>query len=263
MGAAVFVDKSMLSGVADLSTILNADTNVGAAQRAIARITRGVFPYQGLMAGLQEVMDANEKEAVSFLEQIRKRDILFRANIPNKYDIFSKDRSGTPYVAPPDNPFLRIFNAISPVAIVDAGDDSVKQAMVDINYNLPDAMTTYKGERLTSKERSEMQKIMSMDTDLRANLERIVNSKDWQKMVEDYKERGFLKRNGDGVEGQMFYAMVHKEITRAKKRAIRQLLNQDQFADLNQRISIREAKKKAAKTGNYDRIDYLINEFPN
>ncbi len=263
MGAAVFVDKSMLSGVADLSTILNADTNVGAAQRAIARITRGVFPYQGLMAGLQEVMDANEKEAVSFLEQIRKRDILFRANIPNKYDIFSKDRSGTPYVAPPDNPFLRIFNAISPVAIVDAGDDPVKQAMVDINYNLPDAMTTYKGERLTSKERSEMQKIMSMDTDLRANLERIVNSKDWQKMVEDYKERGFLKRNGDGVEGQMFYAMVHKEITRAKKRAIRQLLNQDQFADLNQRISIREAKKKAAKTGNYDRIDYLINEFPN
>ena len=145
MGAAVIVDKSMLSGVADLSTILKAITNVGAAQRAVARIARGIFPYQGLMAGLQEVMDANEKEAVSFLEQIRKKDMLFRANIPNKYDIFSKDRSGIPYVAPPDNPFLRIFNAVSPVAIVDAGDDPVKQAMVDINYNLPDAMTTYKG----------------------------------------------------------------------------------------------------------------------
>ena len=135
--------------------------------------------------------------------------------------------------------------------------------MVDINYNLPDAMTTYKGERLTSKERSELQRFMSMDLQLRTNLERIVNSKKWQDQVEAYRERGFLKRNGDGVEGQMFYAMVHKEITRAKKRAIQQLLNQDNFADLKQRISIREAKKKAAKTGNYDRIDYLINDFPN
>ena len=262
MGSALFVDKSMLSGVADLATILNADTNVGAAQRAVARIARGIMPYQGLLAGLREVMDANEVEAVSFLEQIRKNDLIFRSNIPNKYDVFGKDRSGTPYVAPPDNPLLRIFNAVSPVAIVDAGNDPVKQALVDINYNLPDAVTTYKGERLTSKERSELQKIMSMDTELRANLERIVGDKSWQDMLEQYKERGFLKRNGDGVEGQMFYQLIHREVVRSKKRAIELLLTKDEFSDLSQRIQIREAKKKAAKTGNYSRIDYLINEFP-
>ena len=81
-------------------------------------------------------------------------------------------------------------------------------------------------------------------------------------MLEDYKERGFLRRNGDGVEGQMFYQMVHREIVRAKKRAINQLLTKDEFSDLNQRIKIREAKKKAARVGDYNRIDYLINDFP-
>ena len=155
-----------------------------------------------------------------------------------------------------------MFNAVSPVAIVDAGDDPVKQALVEINYNLPDAVTTYKGERLTSKERSELQKIMSMDQALRTNLERIVGDKAWQDMLENYKERGFLRRNGDGVEGQMFYQMVHREIVRAKKRAINQLLTKDEFSDLNQRIKIREAKKKAARVGDYNRIDYLINKFP-
>ena len=81
-------------------------------------------------------------------------------------------------------------------------------------------------------------------------------------MLENYKERWFLRRNGDGVEGQLFYQQVHREIVRAKKRAIEQLLTKDEFSDLNQRIQIREQKKKAARTGNYSRIDYLINEFP-
>ena len=103
---------------------------------------------------------------------------------------------------------------------------------------------------------------MSMDQALRTNLERIVGDKAWQDMLENYKERGFLRRNGDGVEGQMFYQLVHREVVQAKKRAIEQLLSKDAFSDLNQRIQIREAKKKAARTGNYNRIDYLINDFP-
>lgn len=260
MTSALIVDKSMLSGVSDLAVILNADTGLGGAQRAIARLSRGILPYAGLMGGLGDIMNANEREAVTFLEQIRQKDLFFKQTIPPKYDIFSKDRSGVPYQAPPNNPFLRMLNGISPIAIVDAGDDPVKQAMVEINYNLPDAVTQYKGERLTSKERSELQRYMSMDSQLRANLERIIGDKSWQDSLENYRERGFLKRNGEGVEGTMFYRAVHREIIRAKARAIEQLRADN--TDLNARLKLREAKKNALKYNEFERVDYLINEFP-
>ena len=61
MTSALIVDKSMLSGVSDLAVILNADTGLGGAQRAIARLSRGILPYAGLMGGLGDIMNANER----------------------------------------------------------------------------------------------------------------------------------------------------------------------------------------------------------
>ena len=66
---------------------------------------RTMAPGYGILGQLGDIIDANEKEANTFLETLRKRDFIFKSTIPPKYDILAKDRSGVPYVAPVGSPF--------------------------------------------------------------------------------------------------------------------------------------------------------------
>ena len=152
-----------------------------------------------------------------------KRDLALKQNLPAKYDILSKDRTGKKFVPNANIPLLRIFNAISPVAINLTEGDPVKEALMDIGFNLPDEVTQYNGEPLTSFERSELQRILSMDVDFRRDLEIITKDPDWLAQVQEYKDRGLLNRDGARVSKTQFYNAVRTIFTEAKDRAMLKL----------------------------------------
>ena len=57
------------------------------------------------------------------------------------------------------------------------------------------------GMVLNSKMRSELSKYMSMGT-LRKELKRIIDSPNWQRYYEEYKEKGFLESKGNLLRNQ-------------------------------------------------------------
>ena len=260
MATAVVVDKSMLAGVEDLAQVLSPTTGGGKLQRAGAKLTRAHLPYAGLLAQLGNIMNANEVEANNMWETIWKRDVAAKAFLHPKYDILSKDRSGVPYVAPPGNPLLRIFNAFSPVAVSFADGDPIKMGLKEMSYNLPEVMSTYKGQKLTSYERSELQRYMSMGS-LRRELELIMRKDgQWRKDLDEYKRLGLRQADGYKLYQQRFYQTVQKAFLRAKKDAFAKLKYDN--PTLADKIELRSRRGMVSKSGSYDAIPYLLNEFP-
>ena len=260
MATAVVVDKSMLAGVEDLAQVLSPTTGGTKLQRAGAKLARAHLPYAGLLAQLGNIMNANEVEANNMWETIWKRDVAAKAFLHPKYDILSKDRSGVPYVAPPGNPLLRIFNAFSPVAVSFADGDPIKMGLKEMSYNLPEVMSTYKGQKLTSYERSELQRYMSMGS-LRRELELIMRKDgQWRKDLDEYKRLGLRQADGYKLYQQRFYQTVQKAFLRAKKDAFAKLKYDN--PTLADKIELRSRRGMVSKSGSYDAIPYLLNEFP-
>ena len=260
MFASVLVDKSMLAGVDDLVTLLNSDSTGSQLENTLAGLTRRALPYSGLLAGLGKMMHAHEVEANTFAELLFKRDLAMKEALPAKYDILNKDRSGVKFNPNPNVPWLRIFNGISPIAITYHDGDPVKEALMRINFNLPEELTQYGGEELTSFERSELQRLMSMDVDFRKNLENIVSQKWWQSAVKEYEDLGLLNRDGADVNLQDFYYVIKNEFRDAKERAMYTLRNT--YSDLDDRILLSKQKQILGKTGDRQQLKYLIENFP-
>ncbi len=259
MSTAVFVDKSMLAGVEDLAVLLNADSAGGQVSNIFTRGLRTMAPGYGILGQLGDIVDANEKEANTFLETLRKRDFIFKSTIPPKYDILAKDRSGVPYKAPVGSPFWRIFNSFSPVAITAPDGDFVKEGLREMSFNLPEIMDTYKGVKLTSREKSELSKYMSMGN-LRERLENIMrDGGTWRKELDLYKSRG-LRQTEFKLYEQRFYRLVAEEFRKAKKIAWSELRRNNPELDL--KFKERTDQKIIGKTGNYDAIQNLIYKFP-
>lgn len=260
MFGSVLVDKSMFAGVDDLITLMNADSSGAQITNTMAGLARRSLPYSGLLAGLGNMMQAHEVEANTFSELMFKRDLALKQSLPAKYDILSKDRTGKKFVPNANIPLLRIFNSISPVAINLTEGDPVKEALMDIGFNLPDEVTQYNGEPLTSFERSELQRILSMDVDFRRDLEIITKDPDWLAQVQEYKDRGLLNRDGARVSKTQFYNAVRTIFTEAKDRAMLKL--RAQYSDLDNRLELSEYKTNLTQQSGFAAVEYLINEFP-
>ena len=141
-----------------------------------------------------------------------------------------------------------------------AEGDPVKQTLMDINFNLPDEITQYNGQPLTSFERSELQRFMSMDVEFRKDLETLINNPRFKEQVQEYKDRGLLNRDGARVSDTPFYNAVRKIFNRAKERAIQQL--RYEYPDLDQRLSLAKTQKSLTQKGDFNTVEYLINKFP-
>ena len=259
MTTAVIVDKSMLSGVEDLAHVMSADTGAGKLTRTVAKFGRAHIPYSGLLAQIGGIMDANRKETSGFWETIIQRDAIFKSALAPTYDILSKDRDDKPYYPPPGNPILNTLNALSFMAITWSEGDPIKMRLKEMSYNMPEVLQTYKGVRLNSRERSELQKYLKMGT-LRRDLEKVMNHPRFLRDLKAYKDRGLRQADNFELMDQRFYQDVHRVFIRAKKRAIQEMLQGN--PDVAQRI-IQNARKKAiGSSGQYSNIEYLINEFP-
>ena len=246
MTAAVLVDKSMLTGVEDLARVMNEETSENLLTRFGSRYIRSHFPFAGLLGQLGDVMDANRKEAVSLKEMAVKRDALFKSILPPKYDILNEDRSGVPLKYGAENPLLRLFNALSPIAVVNTEDDKIRQNLVDIRFNMPEMLTQYKGVELDSQMRSEMQKYMSMGS-LRADLHKImIDDEAWRRDFDAYKDNKLTIDKGFDLYKQTFYTDVQEVFQRAKDEAIKQVyLNNPQLRDKIDRMKMADTISKA------------------
>ena len=261
MTTAVIVDKSMLAGVEDLAQVMSAETSGGKLSRTVAKFGRAHLPYAGLLAQIGTIMNANEVEANNMWETIWRRDAIAKSGLHPKYDIYSKDRSGTvPYIPAPTNGWLRAFNALSPVAIVPADGDWVKENLAAMSFNLPETLSTYKGVKLDSYERSQMQRYLQMSP-LREQLEDLMAPGGrWERDFKAYKALGLRQAEGYRLFEQRFYQQVHKLHVQNKKWAMIRLREDNPI--LAERIKEREFKKRISKSSSYDDIPYLLNEFP-
>ena len=257
MLSAVLVDKSMLSGLKDLSKVATGAQGERAALRVIGRYARNRLPWAGLSAQIGTIMDANQKEANTFNEMLRERDALWKSTIPAKYDMLAVKRDGKPLNYAAENPILRLYNSLSPIAVTPVNNDPVRQGLIDIRYNLPELM--YKspdGVPLNSLQRSELSKYMSMGP-LRKELEDIIlHTPNWRKMVDQYTEAGLRESKGDKLSNFTFYKAVDDVFRRAKKIAWQQVL--DNNPDLEE-AGIDLSERKALAGSGQAGMNELLN----
>jgi len=258
MFSSVVVEQSMLGGLSDLLQILSPEASEEMRTAAISRIARSQVPFKGLSGDLGTIVDANHREATGFWEELKKKDLLFKNNLHPKYDVLSKDKKGRvkPYHTEPLNPLLRIYNRISPIAIVPIDNDPVRQALIDIRYDLPHAMSTLKGVDLNSRERSQLQYELA-NGNLRERLEKLINSGRFKGSLEQYKIDGLKDAAGWDHKDAYFYNEVNR-IFKEEKELARQRMAADPINNaLMQKIADRKAQKEALKQGSIPQIKNL------
>ena len=257
MTAAVVVDKSMLSGVEDLATLMSGDTSGQNYARVAARFARSHLPYAGLSGQLGTIIDANKKEAQQLHELFIKRDAFTKSTLPPKYDILSKDRTGKPLVHDAQHPLLRLFNAVSPLPVVIIDGDPVREGLVEMRYNLPETMNKIDGVVLNAYERSQLQKYMSMGK-LRARLERaMIVDKTWRSDLDKYKANNLQISDGADLYSSRFYSIIHRIFKEEKEIAVGRMIRE--IPELGKRIEARKANKKAVATGRFELVEKLTN----
>ena len=150
---------------------------------------------------------------------------------------------------------------LSPVAVTSIAGDPIKELLYEMDFNMPDVVTTYKGIRLTDKERSELSRYMSMG-ELRSRLEKIMldPNGEFQQGLKEFQKQKLRRSAGYILEEQRFYKLVAREFRRAKKAAYKQMMLDNK--ELDNRIRENKIKKKLGGEGNYEAIQFLINEFP-
>ena len=258
MGTSVIVDKSMLAGVADIGEVLNPTQGTTKnIERIMAKFLVPQFlPYSGLMNQMNNILDANEKEASGLAEYIGRRLPIAKSAMAPKYDILSKDRSGKKFYPPPGNPLMTWFNALSPVAITWSEGDPVREGLREMSFDLPNILNTYKGVRLNSFEKSEIQRYMSMGS-LRSRLNALMapNGR-WRRDLNRYKELN-LRNKDDKIFEQRFYQDVHRIFVQEKKIAMQKLLREN--PKLAEKITEKIRRKSYGGSGRYDYIEQLMN----
>ena len=121
-------------------------------------------------------------------------------------------------------------------------------------------MTTYKGVKLSSYERSQLQKYMQMTT-LRAKLADMMRPNgSWRQDLNKYKAQGLRSSQGYKLYEQRFYADVSRVFSEAKNEAMDMLFTNN--PRLAAQIELRLRQREISRTGDYDDVNYLINEFP-
>ena len=257
MFGAVLVDKSMLAGVSDLAEVFSGTTSQEQLLRIAAKFSRAqFFPYAGLSRQLGDIIDANEKEAQGFWETMFRQDVIAKGFLPKKYDILSKDRSGKEFRADETNPLMKVFNVLSTFPITWSDGDRIKENLRLMQYNLPEVMREWKGVDLTSREMSELQKILSQGA-LRKRLELLMRpGSKWEKGLQEYRRLGLTSRAGYRLQDQEFYREVHKIFMSEKKKALSILRTTN--PELYSKVKDREFSKGQSRYGNYDTIEKLL-----
>ena len=264
MAASLIVDQSMLAGIGDLALLM--DPNAGGLSKVkytASKLARAHFPFAALSGTLGNIIDPTVAEANTLWELIGKKDVVAKSFLPPKYDVLAKNRTGKPVTYGPENGLLRLFNTLSPIAVVPADGDPLKKTLQEIRFNMAMEFDQIGGVDLTSQERSELQRILATGT-LRRDLLRVINTRAFKESLESYKRNNHKISDDWKVVKAKFYLMVHEEFQRHKKMAREQMIRENPH--LAARISLKERKEQILRTNASDarinaakKIEKLLN----
>ncbi len=283
IAASMIVDQSMLSGIGDLAVLMDPYASSERATNYIAaRAIRSHLPWSSISREFAEVIDSTQREANTLWEMILKNDVGLKMLVPTKYDVLSKDRTGKPLVYGPENGLLKLYNTLSPVAVVPTDDDPVRKLLKEMNFNLPEVLSEIDGIELNSKERSELQRLLSitgpkganiLGQDLRADLEYYMigaGSAAFKRSLKAYQDEGLKIGKGYDLKKADFYRIVHQVFQTHKDRIKAELQANPKFSKLARKIEIQEEKDWMLKSGvtsqrkqEIDRKERLINYATN
>ena len=271
MFSAVFVDKTMLSGVKELFSVFDDEnTSPGKVTRVLASKLRPVIPYASMSKDIGNLLDPVKKEAQSLGEMIIQQDAFLKSALWPQYDILSKDRTGKEFNMNQAefegnkgalNPLLRIFNAVSPVVIAPVPkikskggyvEDPVKTTLNAMRFNLPEVLNQYKGVALSSRQRSRLQYYLQKG-DLRKDLEREILPQNSRVNVglAEYKRGGFRESQGYRLHDRDWYKIIQKAFRRNIDLAMAQVMAED--PDLRRAVFAMTVRKKEQ---NYNRMKF-------
>ena len=262
IAASMIVDQSMLSGIGDLSILMDP---YASSQRStdyvLSRVIRSHLPFSSISREFAEIIDSTQKEANTLWEMIIKSDAGLKSLVPSKYDVISKDRSGKELIYGPENGLLKLWSTLAPIAIVPTDDDEIRKLLKEMNFNMPQVLSELDGIELNSKESSELQRLLSMSgpkgagvlgQDLRADLEYYMTgagSEAFRKSLEAYRDAGLKVGNGYDLKKADFYAIVYNIFQQHKKRVKAELINDPKYSKLSRKIVVQEEKNWMLKQG--------------
>ena len=227
-----------------------------------------------------EIVDAVQKEKTTFGEMLIQKDAVTKSFLEPKYDFLSPDRSGKAFSMNHAefggnkgflNPMLRVFNAFSPIAITAAEkiklngkwvEDPVKKTLMEMRFDLPSIMSSYKGVSLNSKQRSLLQKYLSTG-DLRRRLEREIYPKNStvRKGLKDYQtgytdengnHRKFTEKDGFKLSDREWYQIIRDIFTDEIDTAMSQIMQED--------LELKRAVESMAVRKSVQSLDRMQNE---
>ena len=125
-----------------------------------------------------------------------------------------------------------------------------------MSFNMPEILRSWKGEQLSSREISQLQRILSQGA-LRSRLEKLMKpGGNWEKNYLSFKKKGFMKRDGVNVTDQGFYLQVRKIFLDEKKKAL--TIMRSQSPELYDRVQLRQLKKREGKANDQETISRLL-----
>lgn len=237
VAGSLLIDNGPIQGLTDFANIFSAENPQSLVEGSLANVGGSFMPYSGSFADFSELVDGSMKELDSINEKIAYRASAVRTLLPQRYDIYNKERVAKKLRNRPDNLLLRLFSMVSPIGIDFEKQDPVTDALVEIRYDVNANLTQIDGVQLTGPEQSEVQEILATDKQFRSELERVINSKQFKQSLESYKSQnrkvdegmfsksGVLglvgeEQGGYNYKNEVFYTLVDAVHTDAKERAM-------------------------------------------
>lgn len=219
-------NKSMLAGLEPMNDVLAG--NPAALNRWAASFGSSLAPLSGARNELGRLLAPQLREVdQEFTQLLRNRnkftDVIDpKSALPNAYDWIDGRKIGYP-----ENPFVRMWNAVSPMKVYDDVSPE-RQFLLDIEYDArPSFMKNQKGIKYTPAERSELYSTMGKQGYFKKQLQEIMKTTDAKTWRESIKT---ARGNGSQIDPtlwQNLYRRINVALDQSKRLAEVQLSNRD------------------------------------
>jgi len=249
--AAGVVEKSYMAGLAELSNVINpSNWTADGAARGILGTANSFIPYSAARRALSQTLDPYLKEVNSELDRTLNTALPgYKMMGTTKIDWLTGEEMSASGGG--------LYNAVSPLRIVDKGQDPVKDMLVNINFEMGDNLRFGPaGVPLNADQRARLATEIHA-TGIYGKLDRLGKQKWFKQSVEDWKSRGF--RWSSETDRPRHYAAVQRLIDESRRAALRKMQNIDpEFAQ-----TVREARRTSTqyRRGVYQEVQQLTT-FP-
>lgn len=258
--SANLTNKSMLAGLEPMNDVLSG--NPAALNRWAASFASSLLPLSSARNELGRVIAPQLRELdMEFTQLLRNRNKYLDAidpkgALPDAHDWMDGQKIGYP-----ENFFVRMFNAVSPMKVYD-GISKERQFLIDVEYDVrPSFMKNQKGVEYTPAERSELFSIMGKQGYFKSEVQRIMQSydaKQWRQTIRDARNQG-AKVEPDNWDN--LYNQLNAALFRAKGLAEAQLSNRDEIYARQYQGQLNRAYQERGVASGTDPVTGILNIY--